>query len=97
MTSRQLSNLGSPTANAGANNNNSPLQSLTMLQQLSNAGTSQVAMGAELAAQQAETLALDNQKKQQNILAALQTQQQQVANAEQSLSSKFFLAGRSAT
>lgn len=81
-----------PTAATGLNGGNtpgiqSPLQSLNLLQQVTNSGNNPLSVAAELEAQNQEALQLQNQKQQQNMLAVVQTQQEQVATVQAAIAS----------
>lgn len=74
--------MGLSSGSAAAN----PLQSLALLQQLqATTGSNPMAFAAELAAQNKESIQLQNQKQQQGQLAAVQMQQQHVAAAQAAL------------
>lgn len=93
--SRQLvMNSNVPTAATGLNNGNpsgqnSPLQTMSTLHQVTKSGNSPTALLSEMEAQQQEALQMQKQNHQQSMLAAVQTKQDQVATAQAAISSKF--------
>jgi len=93
VKSRQMINNDVPTASTGLSSGNpnvgNSLQSMALMQQLQvTTGGNPMAMAAELAAQNKENLQLQTQNQQQNILAAVQLQQQHIAAAQAALSRK---------
>lgn len=93
--SRQLVvNSNVPTAATGLNSGTTagiqnPLQALTLLQQVTNSGNNPLAVQAELQAQQQESIQLQNQNQQQNLLAAVQTQQDHVNTVQAAITSTY--------
>lgn len=81
-----------PTAATGLSNANlsslqNPLQAFTLIQQVTKSGNNPIALAAELGAQQQEAFLLQNQNKQQGLLAAVQSQQDQVATVQAAITS----------
>lgn len=98
IKSRQLVvNPSVPTGATGlsvgnsANGIQSPLQSLALLQQVTNSGNSQLSIAAELEAQKQEKVQLQNQQQQMGLLANVQHQQDQISTTQAAITSTVYV------
>ncbi|KAI9565735.1 hypothetical protein GHT06_009527 [Daphnia sinensis] len=93
IKSRQF-NANVPTGATGLSAGNSaslqqsPLQQLALLQQVTNSNNNPMSIASELEAQKQEALQLQNQKQQQGLLASVQIQQDQVATAQAAITNQ---------
>ncbi|XP_057371788.1 mediator of RNA polymerase II transcription subunit 15-like [Daphnia carinata] len=93
IKSRQF-NVNVPTGATGLNAGNSaslqqsPLQQLALLQQVTTSSTNPMSIASELEAQKQEAFQLQNQKQQQGLMASVQIQQDQVATAQAAITNQ---------